>query len=86
MTKLAWVSVVGLLTFCILFPKRLGTNSAVAQGDSSPSREIVSEVIMNERAVWEAAKEKDMERFASLVGDDFHIWRGHSERIHALDR
>jgi uncharacterized protein DUF4440 len=70
MTKLASILVVGGLAFCTLFPKPLGTNSAVPQGDTPFSRELVSEVVSNERAVWEAAKEKNMERFASLVGED----------------
>jgi len=70
MTKLVWISVVGALAFCTILPKQLGTSSVVPQGDSSFSTELVSEVVGNERAVWEAAKEKDMERFASLVGED----------------
>ncbi|NDQ55572.1 MAG: nuclear transport factor 2 family protein [Acidipila sp.] len=70
MTKLAVVSVVGALAFCILSSKQLQKNPATAEGNSSASREAISEMTNNERAVWEAAKQKDMVRFASLVGDD----------------
>lgn len=30
-------------------------------------------IIANEKAVWEAAKHKDMERFSELVADDAHM-------------
>ena len=68
--KLAWISAIGALALCALLPRHPGMSRAVPRSDSSVSTGVDSEIVANEKAVWEAAKGKDMERFASLVGDD----------------
>src|ERR1700694_1085202 len=70
MMKFLWISAVGVLALCAVLPKQPRTSHAVPRGDSSVSTGFVSEMVANEKAVWEAAKNKDMNRFASLVGED----------------
>src|ERR1700730_11833270 len=45
---------------------------AVSQATGSPSS-LDQRVIANERAVWEAVKQKDAARFSELVADDARI-------------
>ena len=70
MMKLVWISAVGALAVCALLSSQPGISRAVPRGDSSVSTGQNSEIETSEKAVWEAAKAKDMKRFASLVGDD----------------
>jgi hypothetical protein len=70
MMKILRISAVGALALCIPLLKQPGTSHALPRGDSSVSTGLISEMVANEKAVWEAAKNKDMDRFASLVGED----------------
>src|ERR1700704_5053420 len=38
--------------------------------NESTSSALASEILINEKAVWQAAKLRDMRRFAQLVADD----------------
>ena len=70
MMKLVWIPAIGALALCALLPQRPGMGREVPRGDSPVSTGLDSEIVANEKAVWEAAKAKDMKRFASLVGED----------------
>jgi|SRR5947209_10676841 len=70
MTKLAWVSVSGALAVCFLFPRGLRMNRGTEQRYPAGQGETASEIIAVETGVWQAAKEKDLKRFSTLVGDD----------------
>lgn len=70
MTKLAWVSVSGLLAVCFLFPRELGMNRGAGHRSQADRGGTASEIVAMETAVWQAAKEKDLNRFSTLVGED----------------
>jgi uncharacterized protein (TIGR02246 family) len=70
MTKLAWVSVTGTLAVCFLFPRELRINHSAEQRYHASRGETAPQIIAMETAVWEAAKEKDLNQFSALVGDD----------------
>ncbi|HJY87806.1 MAG TPA: nuclear transport factor 2 family protein [Candidatus Acidoferrales bacterium] len=70
MTKLAWVSVSGTLAVCFLFARELRVNRGAEQHYPAERDQKASEIVAMETAVWQAAKEKDLHRFSTLVGDD----------------
>lgn len=46
------------------------TKQGPVESRSSPPPSLIAEIQANERAVWEAAKVRDMRTFADLVADD----------------
>lgn len=70
MTKLVWISVTGAFAVFFLFSGELRMYCGGEQRYLTGRGDTASQIVTMETAVWQAAKEKDLNRFSTLVGDD----------------
>jgi hypothetical protein len=70
MPRLAWIFLAGAVSVFLLCCWGFSVHSSTLQSQLTGRQDTVSEIVAKENAVWQAAKEKDLQLFSALLGDD----------------